>query len=127
MTGLEGAVFPGDEVAAWRLGITVKELRDCRRRLARARAWTSPAGSRETSGRAAGRISKVGEEGDVGEETGLAVGDSARTWLVSGEHGTLGLEGSSVLSQTDLAWGLSLSTRLWPPLTSKRWRKEDTD
>lgn len=128
LMGLEGAVLPGEEAALWRLGKTVKELRDWRRRLARARAWMSPAGSRERSGRGEGQISNPGEGGDIGGVVGLA-GDSTR--LVSGENGTLGLEGTSVRSQSlsrkGLVWdpsasSMGLTTELRPPLTSKCWR-----
>lgn len=130
LMGLEGAVLPGEEAALWRLGKTVKELRDWRRRLARARAWMSPEGSWERSGRGEGRISNPGEGGDIRGVVGLA-GDSARAQQVSGEHGTLDLGGTSVLSQSlsrkGLVWGpsassLGLTTTLWPPITSKRWR-----
>lgn len=98
LTGLDGAGLPGEPVR-WRLGITVKEFRDCRRRFARARAWLSPSGIRARSGFGEGRISKSGEERDALDEMGLE-GDSARARRVSGEHGTLCLGGTSAASQS---------------------------
>lgn len=67
--GLGGAV--ADEAVRWRLGITVKEFRDCRRRFARARAWVSPSGIWARSGFAAGWISKSGEVRDTLDKMGL--------------------------------------------------------
>lgn len=100
LTGLDGVGLPvADEAAGRRLGITVKEFRDCRRRLARARAWVSPSGILARSGFGEGRISKSGEEHNTLDKTGLA-GDSARARRVSGEHGTLGLGGTSATSQS---------------------------
>ncbi len=93
-TGLDGAVLPGDEMAARLLGMTVKELRDWSRKLASARACRSPGGRRERSGRGDGRISKLG---DKGGDVGLGVQSARARWL-SGEHGTLALEAPSVLS-----------------------------
>lgn len=131
-TGLDGAVLPGEEMAVRLLGMTVKELRDCRRKLARARACRSPAGRRERSGRGDGRISKLGDKGgDIGFEV-----QSARERWLSGEHGTFALEAPSVLSQsrsrTGLDGDLSLSSLGWtvtlrPPVPSKRLRAEDTN
>lgn len=125
-TGLEGAVLPGADGTPSLLGMTVKELRDWRRRLARARAWTSLAGNADRSGRGEGRISNLGElRGSVG----LAK-DSARAQWLSGEHGTLALDTPSALSQsrslTSLEWflsvsslGLTVTLRDTPPTTSK--------
>lgn len=87
-----------DEAPRQRLGITVKEFRDCRRRFARARAWVSSSGIRARSGFGEGRNSNSGEERATLDEMGLE-GDSARALGVSGEHGTLGLGGTSVSSQ----------------------------
>lgn len=92
LTGLDGVGL------GRRLGITWKEFLDCRRRLARARACRSPSGILERSGFGEGRISKSGVERDT-FETGLE-GDTARAKMVSGEHGTLGLGGTSVPSQS---------------------------
>lgn len=131
-TGLGGAVFPGDEMAARLLGTTVKELRDWRRRLASARACMSPAGRRERSGRGEGLISKLG---DKGGDVGLGVQSARARWL-SGEHGTLALDAPSVLSQsrsrTNLEGDRSLSSvgrtlGLNPPFPTKRLRAEDTN
>lgn len=131
-TGLDGAVLPGDEMAARLLGMTVKELRDWRRKLASARACRSPGGRRERSGRGDGRISKLG---DKGGDVGLGVQSARARWL-SGEHGTLALEAPSVLSQsrslTGLDGDLSVSSlgytvTLRPTLPSKRLRVEDTN
>lgn len=100
LMGLDGVGLPvADEAAAWRLGITVKEFRDCRRRFARARAWVSSSGIRARSGLGEGRISKSGEERDTLEEMELE-GGSARARRVSGEHGTLDLGGTSAPSQS---------------------------
>lgn len=76
--GTDGAgLLVADEAARQRLGITVKEFRDCRRRFARARAWVSPSGIWARSGFGEGRISKSGEECATLDEMGLE-GDSAR-------------------------------------------------
>lgn len=97
--GLDGAGLPVvDEAAGRRLGTTVKEFREFRRRFARARAWVSPSGIRSRSGFEEGRISKSDEERDTLNMTGL-VGDSARTRRLSGEDGTLGLIGTTEPSQ----------------------------
>lgn len=101
-TGLEGAVLPGADGTPCRLGITVKELRDWRRKLARARAWTSLAGSADRSGRGEGRISYLGE---IMGNVGLAE-DSARVRWLCGEHGTLALDTPSLLSHSLSLTGL---------------------
>lgn len=129
LMGLDGVGLPvADEAAGRRLGITVKEFRDCRRRLARARAWVSPSGILERSGFGEGRISKSGEEQDTFDETGLE-GDSARARRVSGEHGTLGLGGTSATSQSLSLGGLvcplsgsslAVTAAPRPPLSSNR-------
>lgn len=124
LTGLDGVGLPvPEEAPTRRLGITVKELRDCRRRFARARAWVSESGIRVRSGFGEGRISKSDEERDTLNDMGLE-GDSARTRRVSGEHGTLGLGGTSEpsqsLSRTGLVCPLSGSSAPRPPLSSNR-------
>lgn len=96
MTGPAGATRL---VVRCRLGITVKELRDWMRRLARALAWVSPSGICCRSGLGAGRISNPGAERTTFDEMGLE-GATARARRVSGEHGTLGFGGTSELSQS---------------------------
>lgn len=129
LVGLDGVGLPvADEAEGWRLGMTVKEFRDCRRRFARARAWVSPSGIWARSGFGEGRISNSAEEHETLDDMGLE-GDSARARSVSGEHGTLGLGGTSVpsnsLSLVGLVCPLSGSSLgvtavLRPPLSSNR-------
>lgn len=129
LTGLDSTVLPAaDEAARCRLGITVKEFRDCSRKFARARAWVSPSGIRARSGFVEGRISKSGEERDTLDEMGLE-GDSARARRISGEHGTLGLSGTSTPSQSLSLVGLDctlsgsslgVTAVPQPPLSSNR-------
>lgn len=104
MTGLEGAVLPGAEGPRRCLGITVNEFRDCRRRLARARACVSLAGMEAISGRGDGRISNP---------------DNPR---VSGEHGNLGLYAPSERSRTGLVGYLSGSGVVSPWAPGDRYQ-----
>lgn len=127
--GVTMGLLVEDEAAKWRLGITVKEFRDWRRRFARARAWVSPSGIWARSGFGAGRISNSCEEQVTLDETGLK-GASARARRVSGEHGTLGLGGTSAASQSLSLVGLFVplsgsslgvtAALWWTPLSSKR-------
>lgn len=129
LTGLDGVGLPvAAEATGRRLGITMKEFLDCRRRLARARAWLSPSGIRVRSGFGEGRISKSGEGRATLNTMGLE-GGSARARRVSGEHGTLDLGGTSAPSQSLSRVGLvctlsgsslGVTAVPWPPLSSNR-------
>lgn len=125
LTGLAGTGLVAEPIlASLRLGITVNEFLDWRRKLARALACVSLSGMSARSGFGEGRISKSGEERSILD--GL---DSARAPRVSREHGTLGL-GSAVLSQSCSLVGfvgrMSGSSFVGLPPSSKSWRKEYT-
>lgn len=125
LTGLAGTGLPTEgEDASFRLGMTVKEFLDCRRKLAKARACVSLSGMPARSGFGEGRISKSAEERSILD----GLDSLARARRLSGEHGTFEGLGSALLSHSRslVAFGgrPSISSFEGLPPSSKRWRKE---